>query len=304
MADEVKMALSDLTVEAFLILRDAFFHKDGSPKLFTLREKHNTQDDPLDEYIAGILASKLVDATCQKSSGPLISPDLVLYRPDECRKAAREDLRDDVSKMVAIEVKKLERGKNGQVARTGGLDYNTTPPCGIVRVYDSDEQALDIRGFYLFVCQDSKEGKVFLSALALVDGNVLNDDFDLYLQITSQREKEVGLGTYGDGANRNRPMLIFANPLGSAELDKASTLVSKESSGSSDARIGLVYRIKRQTVTGEWREFAAYRKIEDIPGNWMVKELIDPFPQPASRISATQARGKFRLPIRFFSPNR
>ena len=298
------MSLSDLTVEAFLILRDVFFRQDSSPKLFTLREKHNTQDDPLDEHIASVFAAKLTDATCQKSSGPLISPDLVLYRLDECRTSTRDDLRDDVSKIVAIEVKKLERGENGQIARASGLDYNTTPPCGIVRIYDGDDQPLDIRAFYLFVCQENKGGKVFLSALALVDGNILNDDFDLYLRITSQREKEVGLGTYGDGANRNRPMLIFANPLGAPELDKATTLVSKEGAGDPDARLGLVYRIKRQTATGEWRDFAAYRKIEDIPGDWMVKELIDPFPQPASRINTTQARGKFRLPIRFSSKKR
>ncbi len=293
------MPPSDLTVEAFLILRDAFFRKDGLPKLFTLREKRNTQDDPLDQHIAGILTSKLTDALCQKSSGPLISPDLVLYRPDECRKGTREDLRDDVSKITAVEVKKLERGEYGQIARASGLDYNTTPPCGIVRVYDGDDRPLDIRGFYAFVCQETgKDGKSFLSALALVDGNILNDDFDLYLRITSQREKEVGLGTYGDGVNRHRPMLIFANPLGAPQLDKTSTLVSKENTAGQDARIGLVYRIKRQTLTGEWLEFAAYRKVEDVPENWTVQELIDPFPQPASRISATQARGKFRLPIR------
>ncbi len=171
------MPLSDLTVETFLILRNTFFRRDGSPKLFTLREKHNTQDDPLDEYIASVLATKLIGATCQKSSGPLISPDLVLYRPDECRTSTRDNLRDDVSKIVAIEVKKLERGENGQIARASGLDYNTTPPCGTVRIYDGDDQPLDIRGFYLFVCQEGKGDKVFLSALALVDGNILNDDF-------------------------------------------------------------------------------------------------------------------------------
>ncbi len=99
-------------------------------------------------------------------------------------------------------------------------------------------------------------------------------------------------------------MLIFANPLGAAEFDKASTLVNKESLSRSDERIGLVYHIRRQTATREWREFAAYRKIEDIPEDWMVKELIDPFPQPASRVGTTQARGKFRLPIRLYSKNR
>jgi hypothetical protein len=294
------MSLSDLTVEAFLILREAFFQADGSPKLFSLREKHNTQDDPLDEYIAKLLQSKLADALCQKSSGPLISPDLVLYRPEECRQARSLGLRDDVAKIVAIEVKKLERGENGQIARSSGLDYNTTPPCGVIRVYDGDDQPLAIRGFYLFVCQErNPEGQVFLSALALVDGNVLNDDFDLYLRITSQREKEVGLGTYGDGANRNRPMLIFANPLGASQLDHASSLVSGNAAASSDERIKLVYRIKRQTTANSWHEFSAYRQVSDIPANWTVEELIDPFPRPASRISATQARGKFKLPIRF-----
>jgi hypothetical protein len=135
----VKMSLSDLTVEAFLILREAFFQPNGSPIPFALREKHNTQDDPLDEHIAAILKSKLTDALCQKSPGPLINPDLVLYRPDECRQAHPPDLRDDVFKIVAIEVKKLERGENGLVARASGLDYNTTPPCGVIRVYDGDD---------------------------------------------------------------------------------------------------------------------------------------------------------------------
>ena len=140
------MPLSDLTVEAFLILRDVFFRKTGTPKSFALREKRNTQDDPLDEYIAGILSAKLPNAICQKSPGPLISPDLVIYGPNECSKATREDLKSDLSRIVAIEVKKLERGTNGSIAGATGLDYNTTPPCGALRIYDADDQALDIRG--------------------------------------------------------------------------------------------------------------------------------------------------------------
>ena len=34
----------------------------------------------------------------------------------------------------------------------------------------------------------------------------LNQDFDLYLAIVGAREKQIGLGTYGDGVNRQRPM--------------------------------------------------------------------------------------------------
>ena len=43
--------------------------------------------------------------------------------------------------------------------------------------------------------------------------------------LAGERTKEIGLGTYGDGANRNRPMVIFANPLGSDVLDRKITLV-------------------------------------------------------------------------------
>jgi hypothetical protein len=293
------MPLSDLTVDAFLILRDTFFDEIGKPKLFSLREKRNTQDDPLDEYIAAILTDGLTQASCQKSSGPLISPDLVIYRRDKCENISREALKDDLSCIVAIEVKKLERAKNGQLARRTGLDYNTTPPCGTVRVHDADNQTLDIRGFYLFVCQQmTTEGKFFLSALSLCDGNILNEDFDLYLRITSQRQKEVQRGTYKNGIDRQRPMLVFANPLGATQFDYASTLVTKVNLSGIDPRVGLVYQVSR-TIPGEGqRLFFAYRKMEDIPPDWKVQDLLDPFPQPANRVSGTQARGKFRLPIR------
>jgi hypothetical protein len=179
------------------------------------------------------------------------------------------------------------------------MDYNTTPPCGTVRVYDADDLPLDIRGFYLFVIQENVSDKKYLiSASALCDGNILNEDFDLYLKITSQREKEIGLGTYGDGANRNRPMLIFSNPLGASELDHSATLVNRDTSASADSRLRLVYRIIRTTSNGEPREFFGYRKSNDVPSDWQEQVLTDPFPQPTSRVSATQARGKFRLPIR------
>jgi hypothetical protein len=290
--------LSDLTIEAFLILRDAFFNETGVPIPFSLREKRNTQDDPLDEYIASILADRLTNASCQKSPGPLISPDLVIYRQDACESLPSELLKDDLSRIVAIEVKKLERSTRGRIARATGLDYNTTPPCGTIRIYDRNDQTLNIRAFYLFVCQEiTDDGKPFLSALTLCDGNVLNEDFDLYLSVTSQRQKDVGLGTYGDGANRNRPMLIFANPLGATQLDHSSSLVSKVDVSGVDSRVSLAYHLNRSTPDGSLKRFFIYRKAEDIPSDWKVQDLLDPFPQPASRVSVTQARGKFRLPI-------
>ena len=216
--------MSDLISMAFLTLTDRFFDKGGIPVPFTLRDKLNTQDDPFDEFLATEVFSGMEEITCVPSSGPLITPDIVLYRPALLKRVKGNEPITDTGRIVAIEVKKLERTKQGKVARASGLDYNTTPPSGQVRVYDAGGLPVDIRGFYLFVCLEPNQSSEFIcTALALVDGNVLNEDFDLYLNITGEREKQIGLGTYGDGADRNRPMLIFANPLGVGEMDHAAT---------------------------------------------------------------------------------
>ena len=139
---------ADLTIEAFTILREQFFDLNGTPKPFPLREKRNTQDNPLDEYICDVLGSRLQNSDCVPSPGPLISPDLVLLCLDRCDSVPRAALRDDLTRIVGVEIKKLERTKSGSVARRSGLDYNTTPPCGTIRVYDANDNPLDIRGFY------------------------------------------------------------------------------------------------------------------------------------------------------------
>jgi hypothetical protein len=291
---------TDLTLEAFTILREHFFDQKGTPKPFPLREKRNTQDNPLDEYICGVLRSHLQDSECMPAPGPLINPDLVLLRPDRCNSVPRAALWDDLTKIVGVEVKKLERTKSGSVARRSGLDYNTTPPCGTIRVYDANDNPLDIRGFYLFVCQEQEPGTentYKLSALALCDGNVLNEDFDLYLSAVGQRQKEIGLGTYENGANRHRPMFIFANPLGIPELDNAATLIHPDSTlAEYETGLRIAYRLIR-TAKGEERIFHCYRMAADIGASHSIADLKDPFPTPLSRSVLTQSRGRFRLPI-------
>lgn len=289
------MTYSSLIIDTFLILRDAFFDATMQPIPFTLRDKRNTQDDPLDEYIGQLLQERLSGAVCQTSPGPLINPDLVIYRPELCQGQSHALLADNVTRIVGIEVKKLERGAGGRIARVSGMDYNTTPPCGNILVYAADGAELKIRGFYLFVAQETMpDRQVVLTALALCDGNILNEDFDLYLSIVCQRQKTVGLGSYGDGVNRNRPMLIFANPLGAQELDRTATVVVPEAQ---DDRVRLVYRIVRRTPAGAARDFYAYRKSTDIPADWEMRTLHEPFPQPSARVSETQARGRFRVPF-------
>jgi hypothetical protein len=195
--------MTDLPTAIFLQLRRRFFDDAGEPIPFALRDKLNTQDDPFDVFLATEVFDGLDGIRCARASGPLITPDMVLYRPDRCSGAEHDDLAENIDCVVGLEVKRLGRTSQGGVARGSGLDYNTTPPCGRVRVYDATHRPVDIRAFYLFVCSGrapSDAAGVVLTSLCLVDGNVLNEDFDLYLSATGEREKRIGLGTYRDGA--------------------------------------------------------------------------------------------------------
>ena len=282
--------VTDLPTLAFLMLRRTLFDDDGSPISFELRDKLNTQDDPLDRFLAEDVLSNLPGVICRPAPGPLISPDLVLHRPTVSRV-------DDLRQIVGIEVKKIERTTQGGVARASGLDYNTTPPCGRIRIYDEDDTPIDVRAFYLFICVEQASNgssRFVISALALVDGNALNEDFDLYLEITGEREKRIGLGTFGDGADRRRPMLIFGNPLGIKELDHAVTLVhSGRNLADSHTDLAEAHVLSRSTGTS-FREFSCYRHIRDFKGR--ATTLTDPFPTP-DRDTRTRPRGRFTLPF-------
>lgn len=294
------MKMTNLAAKAFAVLRNMFFDEAGNPIRFELREKRNTQDDPFDEYIAASLNDQLqrVGAYCQRSSGPLISPDMAVIK-------AGIDFTDssivnNPEAIIGIEVKKLERGNNGGIARPTGMDYNSTPPCGRVRIYTADDEPLIIKGYYLFACLEvDHDGKYFVSAMCLCDGSILNDDFDLYMQITGAREKGINIGTYGDGANRNRPMLIFSNPLGSSLLDHRMTLISGLDLIGNVGNIELAWRFIRKDAQGTDHTFYTYMDGRDIPNDHQVTDVLEPFPVPRNRVSETQGRGKFRL-LRYY----
>ena len=310
---------SDLNVETFLALREHFFDSGAVPKSFPLRDKRNTQDDPLDEYICRTLQAALPRGVRVEASGPLVTPDLVVYRPSSCTQASRAALRASPERILAMEVKKLERGASGSVARASGLDYNTTPPCGTVRVYDVDGDDLDVKGCYLFVCQEPATGArrtYQLTALVLCDGDLLNEDFDYYTSIVGRRSKEIGLGTYGDGANRVRPMVIFSNPLGAPFLDRQSTLIHARGDLDDEypalRRIGVIERSipeetesgtaatrpsTEQTPAGKFRTFHCYRNQRDVVDGTEPFHERDPFPVP-QRSRKTAARGRFVIDFR------
>lgn len=85
MDDDLRPTFSEhLGLEVFLALRETFFDVRGGPVPFLLRDKRNTQDDPLDEHIAQVLTRSLTSATCLRAPGPLITPDMVIARVDAC----------------------------------------------------------------------------------------------------------------------------------------------------------------------------------------------------------------------------
>ena len=313
----------DLSVEVFLALRDHFFDARAVPRSYALRDKRNTQDDPLDEYICQVLQSALPSGVKVESSGPLVTPDLVAYRPRACSQASRTDLRVSPKRIIALEIKKLERGASGRVARASGLDYNTTPPCGTVRIYDLYGNSLDVKGCYLFLCQEPAPDvprTYHLTSLVLCDGDLLNEDFDYYISIVGRRFKEIGLGTYGDGANRLRPMLIFSNPLGAPFLDRQSTLIHARADLHAEypglSRVGAVVRSvpserESESITArttmehdlggqgrlETRTFHCYRDRRDVAPDYEPFHERDPFPMPR-RSRETISRGQFAINIR------
>ncbi len=265
-----------------------------------LRPKRNTQDDPFDEYLTNNVLNDISNIICIKAPGPLITPDLVLFRQQFSEKIEANDL-SDVTKILSIEVKKLERTNQGNVARASGLDYNTTPPCGTVRVYDVNGATLDIRSFYLFVCLEASDPAIKqykITALALVDGNALNEDFDFYLSIVGERKKRIDLGSYDDGADRVRPMLIFPNPLGATELDHGISLVHPtDDLEKTIDDLRLIYEIERTTTFGKVHRFYCHRHYSEVPDNWNAITIRDPFPTPKRNVK-TQPRGSFRLPFK------
>ena len=127
--------------------------------------------------------------------------------------------------------------------------------------------------------------------------HLLNEDFDYYLSIVGERTKKVGLGTFGDGADRCRPMLIFANPLGCPELERSPVLVHRsEAITSVMGKLVHIGTIKRTCKGGGIRMFYCYGCPGDYDAGNKAFDLVDPLPMP-KRKRKTQPRGKFRLSI-------
>lgn len=301
----VKQGSSELPVAAFLVLSDHFFPHGTGHLRFSLRDKRDTQDDPLDKYICNVLKRGLGSGiTVKESTGPLVSPDMVVYRPATCSGASRAELATSEQSIFGMEVKKLKRTGSGTIARASGIDYNTTPPAGLLQVYDTDVSAITIKGYYLFVCQEFvkvQQHLHILSALVLCDGNILNEDFEFYLEITGRRAKQIGLGSYRDGTNRLRPMLVFPNPLSASVLDHQSTLIHARDDLEKDydelTKVGVIERNMPCQEDEEIRRYFCYRTRNTEAHKATMFSAIDPFKSPSSSVKTTQ-RGRFIVPVK------
>lgn len=285
---------------AFTILSEAFFDDRGQSVPFRLRDKRNTQDDPFDEYVTDLLHEHLPEEVIVlRADKPLVSPDAVIARPEEYELLRAGGVDYDPGAIFGLEVKKVDLGRNGKPARSTGLDYNSTPPCATIRVYAEDGNEIRIPGFYLFVALKGDEeggGVVQVHSMALVAGAVLNRDVDLYDRVTGRRTKQIGLGTYGDGANRVRPMLLFSNPLGWEWMLGAATLISERDDLAEDPSLAHVRDMTRTVSPGVSELFHCYRLAKLAPS---VEETAhDPFPQPSKRKEETAQRGRFEIDLR------
>ncbi|MDI3100502.1 hypothetical protein QJ054_25960 [Streptomyces sp. AN-3] len=296
---------TDLPAAAFVALTQSLFDRRGIPIPFTLRGKGETQDDPFDEHIADVLERTLPpELRVLRAGKPLVNPDIVLARPEEYRLLANGGEDFDTRSIVAIEVKKISPDKaTGLPARGSGMDYNSTPPCETVRLYSERNEEILVPSFYLFALlgQAHDTQQVYVESMALVAGAALSKDTELYDRITGRRKKAIGLGTYGDGADRQRPMLVFANPLGWSWMQKQATLIS-EREDLHEEFPDLAYV---RSITRSWKpveglqprkeRFHCYRvaaldsRVED--------PVEDPFPTPKNRTEETAQRGRFKIDL-------
>lgn len=293
---------TDLPASAFSAIAHTLFAADSGPRSFTLPPKGQTQDDPFDVYIHNAITARVPPGiTCVRAKGSLIAPDMVLLS----RRAAtvhRADLEQDPTAAMGLEVKKLERSRSGVVARASGMDFNSTPPSGKIIVYDQSDRPVTIPCFYLFACLESTApGRHLTSGLVLMDGEALNADFQLYCHAVGIRSKRINLGTYGDGADRQRPMFVFSNPLTARDLDHAPTLIHRDPHlAATHHDLVPIGTLSRTIASGPSRTFYLYRP-DSWPPPTKPLALQDPFRRP-KRTEATQPRGRFTLDLERSEP--
>ena len=133
------------------------------------------------------------------------------------------------------------------------LDYNSSVPCGYhyCKTKMRGLNKTKIRTFYAFVLYDRDDNDKALS-LMLVDGNYINNDYELHLG--HKNTKETGFGSYGDGLIRHRKMYIFPHPLTDTGFRGKTILISPAKLSSRK----LVQKLIKVDKKHKKHEFFAY----------------------------------------------
>jgi len=249
------MPFTDIIALIFCHFCDSVFAKDrrwvNNPRI-TLDEKRTTQDDPFDRWVASILKGVGIEHREIFTGGSLTHPDIVV----------RYKIDSEVS-YLGIEVKKLNANEKGTDPRGMTIDYNSTIPCGKFRVYTPRGDSFDIKGYYIFALLDHRVESLERNILSFVfaDGDLLNDDFELYLDSKTRNESEYNHGPYGEGSVRGRNMYLYPNPLDS----KIFAFSGKVSLVHTDPDLHLnfplrkIYRVRRPKLNGSENVFYIYR---------------------------------------------
>jgi hypothetical protein len=154
------------------------------------------QDDPFDSWVGDKIRQIMPDIEVFHA-GKLTTPDIVL--------------RDQNSNtIVGLEVKKLIQQKNGSDPRGLTLDYNSCLPCGKALIKVGDD-TVEIPCFYLFALLGPDSSSMVTTII--MDGDLLNYDFDLHKDAKYANQSEYNHGPYGEGSVRHRRMYTYPNPL-------------------------------------------------------------------------------------------
>ncbi|QBY05146.1 hypothetical protein E2K93_12465 [Thalassotalea sp. HSM 43] len=157
-----------------------------------------TQDDPFDNLILDTIKNAFPNLEVV-SAGKLTTPDVVI--------------RDrNTGVIVGLEVKKLIQKANGADSRGLTIDYNSCLPCGTMEIKVGNEvTAIPVYYFFALLSNDSTS----IKTLSIIDGDFINNDFDLHKHAKLANQSEYGHGSYGEGSVRHRAMYTYANPLNS-----------------------------------------------------------------------------------------
>jgi hypothetical protein len=207
---------------------------------------------------------------------------------------------DPAAWAAAVEVKKLQPKSGGGVGRASGMDYNSTPPTPVARIGVAGSLAvLAMPATYVFAIVDTRADDLQVRGLVMCVGSVLDASEGEYLRAAQTRKKRIGLGSYGDGMDRVRPMFVYPNPLSASDFSSSATLISDRADLVEEypqlARLGTLERTLHGVDAAGSVEFTYYYSVAAEADARRGGDLVDPFRAVADRFESTAARGRFEV---------